>query len=234
MADTLSARRTAVAALLAYTTALTLPADESPRGVRHLSDPCDGLAALELWLCRATFTIPKFSLDEGLIGLTVDELHCKQAKIGSLVTTPDPSAGGGKAPTFSFSISDAEVSCQSSHVHFDKPIPLSTTMTLEISGVSASSTLVLAVDQDGLPASASLENTNAHVQQLHLSILGLPSWVLQGVVDLFKSTITKQIVSVRAAGPARTSRAPVPRTSRAPVPRRPSRADQPPKFTPPT
>eukprot|EP00966_Prymnesium_polylepis_P174017 4026123-Prymnesium_polylepis.1 len=82
-------------------------------------------------------------------------------------------------------------------------------MTLEISGVSASSMLVLAVDQDRLPTSASLQNTNAHVQQLHLSILSLPSWLLQGVVDLLKSTITKQIVTVRPHSPP-TRRAPMP------------------------
>ena len=179
------------------------------------ADPCKGLTSLDAWLCAATFTLPSLSLDEGTIKVTINELVCQHAKVGTLTTKPIPDAGGGKTPEFFFSFSDVAIHCSSSSVHFDKPIPLKTSMTVDISGVQAESTLQLTVDKDGLPTAAALLNTNAIVGDLRLSILHLPSFLLQPIVNAFKSKITSSIVSVRGHPPPPS---PPPRT-RASLPR---------------
>ncbi|KAL1511047.1 hypothetical protein AB1Y20_005872 [Prymnesium parvum] len=155
---------------------------------------CSNLPYLDEWLCNAKFTLPTFALQSALLTVTITEMQCYGARISELSTTPNPTAGGGKAPTLAFTFGATDIYCESSRVHVGKGILSTwTSMTLTVSSITSSATIELAVDHDGLPASAQLLNNKAELGDLKLSIFHFLE--LGWLVDLLRPIIINKVVS---------------------------------------
>eukprot|EP00327_Prymnesium_parvum_P038591 CAMPEP_0195633790 /NCGR_PEP_ID=MMETSP0815-20121206/22340_1 /TAXON_ID=97485 /ORGANISM="Prymnesium parvum, Strain Texoma1" /LENGTH=1555 /DNA_ID=CAMNT_0040775489 /DNA_START=1 /DNA_END=4668 /DNA_ORIENTATION=- len=155
---------------------------------------CSNLPYLDEWLCNAKFTLPTFALQSALLTVTITEMQCYGARISELSTTPNPTAGGGKAPTLAFTFGATDIYCESSRVHVGKGILSTwTSMTLTVSSITSSATIELAVDHDGLPASAQLLNNKAELGDLKLYIFHFLE--LGWLVDLLRPIIINKVVS---------------------------------------